>query len=150
MSESRKTSEIHALEKDWCEAWNRRDVPALSSLLTADADFVTVAGDWLKGRAQFAAFHEAVLATIFRHSVFAITSTRVSFVQADLAIAHVRWKIKGDRNLDGTLRKPRKGIFTQVLTKSRGKWLIRASQNTNEDPVGTDEFLGLLKRRNWI
>jgi uncharacterized protein (TIGR02246 family) len=143
-------SAIRNLEQSWCEAWNAHDVRLLSNLLAPNADFVTVAGDWLQGRNDFRKFHNVLHSTTFKHSTFAVTRNTVRFIGPRLALTHVLWRIAGDFDPDGTPRKPRTGIFTQVLQKSRGKWLILASQNTNHATDFTrEEFIELLKKRNW-
>jgi hypothetical protein len=50
----------------------------------------------------------------------------VEFVTPDLALVQVTWALKGDRNPDGTKREPRDGVFTWVVVKKDGDWLIRA------------------------
>ena len=67
----------------------------------------------------------------FKESIFTTTEVRVKFLKEDIAIVHVRWNLRGDKDADGTPREPRSGIFTQVVMKENGKWLIKASQNTN-------------------
>lgn len=124
-------SGIESLERAWCDAWNAHDVRSLSALLLPDADFVTVTGKWLRGRAEFADHHEKLHRTQFRLSTFTVSSVEVKSLGPDLALAHVRWRIEGDFDRDGTPRQPRTGIFTQVLRKSP-EWFILASQNTNE------------------
>ncbi len=142
-------SAIRDLEKGWCDAWNAHDMNALARLLTPDTDFVTVGGDWLRGRQEFRNHHVALHATIFKHSTFAVKSTTVKFIQPDLALTHVKWRIEGDFDPDGTPRKPRTGIFTQVLQKSRNRWRVLASQNTNDAKLSIKAFMKLLNQRHW-
>jgi uncharacterized protein (TIGR02246 family) len=142
-------SAIRDLEKGWCDAWNAHDMGALTRLLATDADFVTVSGTWLRGREEFREHTALYHATSFKHSTFTVTSTSVRLLRLDLALTHVRWRMKGDFNPDGTPRKPRTGIFTQVLQKSRGRWLILASQNTNDATPSRKSVKGLLKSRRW-
>jgi hypothetical protein len=37
----------------------------------------------------------------------------------------------GDKNHDLTLRKPRFGLFTMMVEKRGGEWLVVVAQNTN-------------------
>ena len=132
MSRASDVSAIHGIERAWCEAWNAHDVKALTALLLPDVDFVTVTGKWLHGREEFFDHTKRLHETQFRNSIHSIARTDIRFLSPGLAVAHVRWGLKGDTDPDGTPRKPRTGIFTQVLRKSAGKWLILASQNTND------------------
>lgn len=140
---------IRHLEQSWCQAWNRHDVRALADLLTMDADFVTVGGDWLRGRTEFRKHHALYHATSFKHSTFTVKGTSIKFLHPDLALTHVTWRMVGDFDPDGTPRKPRRGIFTQVLFRSQGRWRIMASHNTNKMRPGGVPIRGLLLKRKW-
>lgn len=142
-------SAIRSLERSWCDLWNTHNMRSLANLLATDADFVTVGGDWLRGRKEFTKWHAALHSTAFKHSTFTVTGTTIKFIAPGVALVHLKWRVAGDFNPDGTPRKPRTGIFTQVLQKSRGRWLILASQNTNDVKPSGDAFLELLKRRVW-
>ena len=132
MSRGGDVSAIRGVERAWCRAWNAHNVKALTDLLLPDADFVTVTGKWLHGRREFFDHTNLLHETRFKESVHSVSRTEVRFLSPDLAVAHVRWGLRGDLDPDGTPRKPRTGIFTQVLQKSGGKWLIMVSQNTND------------------
>jgi uncharacterized protein (TIGR02246 family) len=67
----------------------------------------------------------------FKESVWTTTAVQVKFLKPDIALVHVSWDLRGDKDPDGTPRQPRRGIFTQVVIKRGGRWLIQASQNTN-------------------
>ena len=122
---------VKQIERDWQEAWNRHDMKALAALVAEDVDFVTVSGIWLKGRKAFEEHHARVHAMQFKESVWTTTDVQVRFLKPDIALVHVSWGLKGDKDPDGTPRQPRRGIFTRVVIKQGGKWLIQASQNTN-------------------
>jgi uncharacterized protein (TIGR02246 family) len=122
---------IRQVENRWQSAWNTHDMKSLASLVAENVDFVTVTGTWLKGREAFEEHHTARHAMQFKQSVWGTTDVQVQFLKPDVALVHVSWGMSGDKEPDGTPRQPRHGIFTQVLIYDRGKWLIRASQNTN-------------------
>jgi hypothetical protein len=85
----------------------------------------------------------------FKHSTFAVKRTAIKFIRPDLAVTHVRWRIKGDFDPDGSLRKPRTGIITRVLQRSGRRWRILASQNTNDAKSSGKGLTELLKGRQW-
>ena len=122
---------IRRVEAKWQEGWNAHDMKALTALLADDVDFVTVAGNWLIGKADFERHHAERHAMQFKESVWTTNDVKVAFLKPDIALAHVKWSLRGDKNPDGTPRPPRTGIFTQVIVKQDGRWLIRASQNVN-------------------
>jgi uncharacterized protein (TIGR02246 family) len=103
---------------------------ALFALVTADADFVNVGGKHWKGREQIEAEHTLRLRQ-FQESTWTTKGVTVQFLKPDIALVHVRWGIVGDRDPDGSLRKPREGVFTWIVTNRSRRWQIRAAQNTN-------------------
>jgi uncharacterized protein (TIGR02246 family) len=122
---------IRDLQGRWDDAWNRHDVKALSSLVAEDVRFVNVAGVVLTGRAEFEALQSRTHAMQFKESVRSVNGTDIKFLTPDIAVAHVRWGMMGDKDPDGTPRQPRHGVMMQVLMKRDGKWAVVAAQNTN-------------------
>jgi uncharacterized protein (TIGR02246 family) len=128
---SRDSDAIKSVESQFEAAWNQHDIKTLGALLTDDVDFITVAGRWLRDRVEFETFHTELHNTVFKDSVLTIKDTEMRFLKSDVAVVHVRWSMRGDRDADGTPREPREGMFTQVMVKQSGQWRITASQNTN-------------------
>ncbi len=112
---------VKRLAADWEGAWNRHDTGALASLVAEDVDFVTVGGDWLKGRAQFTEHHAARHRMQFAESVWSTRGVHVKLRGPRMAVAHVEWALKGDRDPDGTPRQPRWGIFTWLVERRSGR-----------------------------
>jgi uncharacterized protein (TIGR02246 family) len=129
---------IEAIAASFQDAWNRHDMEAAASLVAEDVDFVTVLGErgWLKGRREFRDVHVQIHQTMFKDSLLTNKGIHVKFIRPDIAIAHVIWETKGDVVPDRKPGEPREGIFTWVVEKRGGKWLIIASQNTeNKAPI---------------
>jgi uncharacterized protein (TIGR02246 family) len=129
---------VKQVAKAWQEGWNRHNAAALAALLIEDVDFVTVIGPegWLKGRKKFQDYHAEIHKRYFKNSVWTTKETHVRFLRPDVAVAQVLWSTQGD-NIPVPGRKPgqpRDGIFTWVLEKRDGKWLVVASQNTEALP----------------
>jgi uncharacterized protein (TIGR02246 family) len=115
----------------WEEAWNQHDMKAGAALFAEEADFINVNGTLWHGRAAIEQSHNEMHAGIFKTSTFKTISVDVRFLAPEIARTHVKWEISGDTNRDGTARPPRQGIFTQILTKKDGRWLITVWHNTN-------------------
>lgn len=125
-----------ALAKALETAWNTHDMdPGLRKLVTTDVDWVNVDGGWGKGIEQIVSGHANVHKVKFKDSVLTVNSVEVSGVRPDVAVVHVKWGMKGDRNNDGTAREPREGIFTWITVKEAGTWKIRASHNSNKQQI---------------
>ena len=127
-------AEIRKVETGLQAAWNHHDMKAWADFFTGDADFVNVVGWWGRGRAEIEKKHADAHAFFFRESTLTIDEVHTRFLRPEIAVVHVLWTLVGHRNPDGTPGQPRKGIFTQVLQKQDGKWLIAAAQNTDSRP----------------
>lgn len=125
---------IRGIETQWEAAWNRHDVPAMVSLVAPDADFVNLAGEWFKGREAFRKSLEVLHSGKVKESVWQAEKTDIKFLTPRIAVVHVYFNSRGERNPDGTPMPPRRGIFTRVEVKRGGQWLIVASQATNIVP----------------
>jgi uncharacterized protein (TIGR02246 family) len=130
LAQPRDEAQIRTIATSWQSAWNAHDMKALFALVTTDADFVNVGGKHWKGCEQIEAEHTLRLSQ-FQESTWATKNVTVQFLKPDIALVHVDWSIVGDKDPDGTARKPREGLFTWIVTKHGGHWLIRAAQNTN-------------------
>ena len=114
-------------------AWNRHDMHAFGAMLTIDADWVNVAGIRWKGREEIEREHAARHGgPVFKDSVWTTRGITVSILKPDLAVVHIEWSIRGDRDPDGTPRQPREGVLSWVTVKDGSVWRIRAGHNTNK------------------
>ena len=125
---------IRELVTRWQETWNAHDMKGMGRLLAEDADFVNVAGLHWKGKAQIEAEHATRHQTNLKNSLWETRDTKVQLLSQNFALVHINWRISGDTDFDGTPRQPREGIFSWLVTKRDGRWLIRAVQNTNNTP----------------
>ncbi len=122
-----------SIAQKWQDAWNRHDMKALAALVAENVDFITVGGTWLKSQKNFEEHHATRHQMQFKESIWTTKNAEVKFIRPDVAVVHVKWGMKSDKDLDGTPRQPRDGIFTWVLEKRKGQWLIIAAQNTNTE-----------------
>jgi uncharacterized protein (TIGR02246 family) len=104
-------------------------------LLTEDVDWVNVDAGRGKGRQAVEQGHVRVHAGKFKESVMTIQKVEVALIEPKVAVVHVAWGLRGDRNDDGSPRQPREGLFTWVTVKDGDSWKIRASHNTNRNQV---------------
>jgi hypothetical protein len=98
--------------------------------------------------ADFALFHRRLLSGRFRESTITPLEIAVRCLRPDQAVLHFSWRVEGDRNQDLTLRKPRFGLFTMIVEKRRGEWLVAVAQHTNWSPTPNPdpEMLGIKTR----
>jgi len=97
---------IRTIATAWESAWNAHDMQALFTLVTADADFVNVGAKHWKGRVGIEAQHTLRLSQ-FQESTWTMKDVTIQFLKPDIALVHAGWGIVGDRDPDGSARKPR-------------------------------------------
>jgi len=131
---------LRKLPQAFRDAWNKHDGHELAKIMADDVDFVTVGATWIHGRPDFEKYHARLLSGRFSGSTTAILQTEVRFLKPDVAVVHWGWRIEGDKNPDGTRRRPRYGMMTMVAEKREGRWLVVASQNDNSFPGLPPEF----------
>jgi uncharacterized protein (TIGR02246 family) len=120
-----------AIAEQWQCAWNAHRMDRMASLLAHDVDFVNVTGRWLRGRAEFLEHHVRVHEMQMRESRWTNLNLNVRAISADVVLAHLEWRIEGDRDPDGRSRAPRCGVFTWVVAFDGTEALILAAHNTN-------------------
>ncbi|TAM81376.1 MAG: SgcJ/EcaC family oxidoreductase [Acidobacteria bacterium] len=142
LAKANDVKQVREAVTGFSKAWNHHDMEKFGKLFAMDADFVNVAGVWMKGRQEIQAHHAYSHGTIpvdtpvvgtsrvhygiFRTSTMRFKEIHVRFLRKDVAVAHVNWELLGDTRTP----KARHGVFTFVLTQQEGRWLIAAAQNT--------------------
>jgi conserved hypothetical protein len=111
-------------------AFNTRDDQATASLTTADADFVTVTGNWSKSPADYLAARRARFATALKNASIRVIDIRIRFLRPDVALAHVTHEIRGMSGDDGKELPPHRELSLRVFVWDHGKWLMTAFHNT--------------------
>ena len=128
---------IRQIETRWETAWNHHNIAAMASLFAPEAGVVNLAGEWFKGRKAFERSLESLHSGKVKESLWQTQDIHIQFLTPEIAVVHVRFSSHGDRNPDGSLMPPRRGIFTRVEVKRAGDWMIVASQATNVVPPAT-------------
>ena len=110
-------------------AWNAMDGAAFAAPFAADADFVNIRGEHVRGEAAIAAGHAAIFATIYAGSTNAYSLEAVRLLRPDVALAHVgvRLEVPG-----GPLAGQHRARFSLVLTREPDGWRVAAFHNAPE------------------
>jgi len=120
-----------ALVDGFLRAFNAHDAKAFGSLFTEDADWVSVAGIRVKGRAGIEAEHEKAFTTFFKSATLSSKGTTERLVRPEVAVVHFNWELTDQVDKEGKVATPRRGIITIVAVKETDGWRITAGQNTN-------------------
>jgi uncharacterized protein (TIGR02246 family) len=111
-------------------AFNGRDDAATEAVATADADFVTVTGNWTKGANAYTQARRKRFATALKNASIAPIDTHIRFLKPDVALAHVTHEIRGMLDESGRELPPQRELSSRSFLKSDGKWLMTAFHNT--------------------
>ena len=122
---------IESLVDAWTHAWNAHDMTAAAALVDTDVDFVTVAGLWLRGRAEFFQHHSAIHRAHLRDTTWTTHAWAARLLAPDLRLLHLEWTITGERAAGDVVQPPRSGIFTWIVAGPPGAWRIAVAHNTN-------------------
>lgn len=134
LAEDGDEAAIQNLQSKQAEAWNAHDASAYAALFTPDGDVVNVLGWWWKGRDEIQRKLTDAYAVVFRDSQLTITNVDVRKLSPNIAVAHVRWTMKGALAPSGGAAPPAQGIQLQILVRSKDGWRIASFQNTNSIP----------------
>ncbi|GAB3694278.1 SgcJ/EcaC family oxidoreductase [Spirosoma flavus] len=111
-------------------AWNAGDANAFGQNLTDDCDYVTFAGQHIKGRQENEKIHDELFHSWALHGSTMHTGTStpsISFLSETVALMHSTGTIKLRFQKEPPL--DRLSIQTTVLIKENGTWKIRAFHN---------------------
>ena len=108
-------------------AWNAADGQAFGAPFVDDADFVTIRGDYLRGRDAIAHGHQGIFDTIYRGSSHAYELLRARALAEDVILVHARADLNAPT---GPLTGEHSAVATAVLVDRDGEWWIASMHNT--------------------
>jgi uncharacterized protein (TIGR02246 family) len=132
-SSSADEAAIRQVVKQVEDAWNAHDGKAFAAPFAADADYVVVNGNYIKGRDAIEAGHTQIFTTIYKNSHNVGTVKSIRFLRPDVAIVHVEWNL--EFSMGGETKKSH-AMNTMIMAKEGGKWSIAAFHNTPVQPQG--------------
>ena len=124
---------IHQLIVSYQEAWNKKDAAGLANLFTENADFSSIYGQKVQGRATIADKHSNLFKGPQKESqqVRAAADVSIRFIKPDVAAVDSISEITGViLDPEGKRRNSMNRMLTSmVLTKNAGRWEIAVFHN---------------------
>jgi uncharacterized protein (TIGR02246 family) len=114
-------------------AWNAMDGAAFAAPFADDAEFITIRGEYFRGRTAIAAGHAALFRGIYAGSTNHCAVEGVRLLRPEVALVRVHSVVHVPQ---GPLAGRHAARFSLILTKEGGGWEIAALHNTLEAPPG--------------
>jgi uncharacterized protein (TIGR02246 family) len=131
-----KEKEILQLVEKMQKSWSEHDAKAYADSFAEDATFTTVFGNINEGKKLIEEGHALVFSKLFKNSSLTVTDTSVRFIKPNVASVHIRWKMKGATQPDGTPWKERKGLLDWIVVSQNQRWEIVVAHNSElSDPL---------------
>jgi len=107
---------------------NKGDVTAFDDFWDEGADYVSVDGRLIKGRAQIQAFYHEMVRPGAWQPQQTVLIDQIRFITSDLATVDGSWTITGARDADGRKLPPIKGRGFELAQKKDGRWRFIATR----------------------
>jgi uncharacterized protein (TIGR02246 family) len=127
MSHTISNETIGQIMEGLCTAWNAGDATAYAAYFTTDCDYITFAGEHIRGRAGNTAAHAALFKGILKGSKLHGQVKDWRLLNDQTILVHgtgtvqLRWQKKAPAK--------RQSINTYVLVKQQEEWKIAAFHN---------------------
>jgi uncharacterized protein (TIGR02246 family) len=145
----RDEAELGGIPLQMIDAWNRGDGDAFAAPFTDTADFVAFEGTHLRGRAQIAAFHRELFATVVAGTRLEGGVRFVRLLTPDVAVIHGWARYT---NLPG-INKPTPGrdsMQLYVAVRRDGAWRAQAMQNSRQLTLEQQQALDEVDARGAL
>ncbi|GAB3992742.1 hypothetical protein GCM10028807_26280 [Spirosoma daeguense] len=126
-------------------AWNTGDAHAFADCLTDDCDYVTFAGQHIKGRHENQQIHHDLFHSwALKGSTMHIGSSApiIAFLGENIALMHSTGTVKLRFQKKPPLH--RLSIQTTILVKTNGEWKIRAFHNCRIQKPGLFQRIAMI------
>jgi uncharacterized protein (TIGR02246 family) len=134
MLSAKDKNEVVAVVQGFENAWAKRDMTAFRALLTKDCDWVNIVGMHWHGGDEVTEMHHMLLEGRYKGVDLHTLSHEESEIAPGVVLVVVKSQLDDFTTPDGHVVKGPQNMGLMVLVKSKGKWLIRASENSSIDP----------------
>ena len=125
-------AKAQALVQEIEAAWNTHDMMRFAACFAEDADFVNVAGLWMRGRDEIEEKHAASHADRFKDSTMQMKLAALKEIARDVGVMHVTWQLEGHRESGPTRTTgTRRGIWSWTVRSRDRRLEIVSSHNTD-------------------
>jgi uncharacterized protein (TIGR02246 family) len=116
-------------------SWNSHDYSTMDSYITQDCDWINIVGMWWKNAAEVKHAHQYYHNNMFKNTSMVKKKVKISFLAQDVALVHFISGIGSFETPDGKTVPAMDDIATLIFIRQNNKWLLRAGENVQIDPV---------------
>ena len=112
---------------EFSNGWNTHDAHAMCVSIAEDVEWVNWRGEPLGTRKDVEEEHAKLFADLYKNTQRTDTVKSIRHISADLAVVDDYWTMTGARKRDGSEWPYRAGLYTFLMAKRGGRWIIIVS-----------------------
>ncbi|TQS72388.1 nuclear transport factor 2 family protein [Rhodobacteraceae bacterium] len=116
------------LPPSFAKAWGARDVRALASFFSEDADFLSLTGGWAEGPQQIAELIAGEMAGAFARARLVTGKIKIRPVGREACVVMQRFVLSGILHADGTAAGRVGTVFVATMGQTPSGWKIVSAQ----------------------
>ena len=112
---------------EFSNGWNTHDAHAMCVSIAEDVEWVNWRGEPLGTRKEVEDEHAKLFADLYKNTQRTDTVKSIRHISPDLAVVDDYWTMTGARKRDGSEWPYRAGLYTFLMAKRSGRWIIVVS-----------------------
>jgi uncharacterized protein (TIGR02246 family) len=126
-SNSKDDAAIKQIVADFSNGWNTHDAHSMCVSLADKLEWVNWRGEALGTREAVEKEHAELFADLYKNSHRTDEVKSINYLNPDLAVVDDYWSMTGAKKRDGSDWPYRAGLYTFLMAKRNGRWLVIVS-----------------------
>ena len=127
MGNSKEDAAIKEVVAGFSNGWNTHDAHAMCASLADELEWVNWRGEPLGTRQAVEEEHAKLFADLYKNTHRADEVKTIKYISPDLAVVDDYWTMTGARKRDGSDWPYRAGLYSFIMAKRSGRWIVIAS-----------------------
>ncbi|HXV64471.1 MAG TPA: SgcJ/EcaC family oxidoreductase [Vicinamibacteria bacterium] len=123
--------------REFEKSWAAGNAAQIASRFVDEGDLIDPSGERFHGKQAIEGRYAELFQGPMAGSSISLTSTGTRFIGMDVAVADGKYEITGMTSEEGEALPAVKGMYTSVLVKKDGNWMIRCSRPMTPAPGTT-------------
>jgi uncharacterized protein (TIGR02246 family) len=118
---------IKQIVADFSNGWNTHDAHSMCVSLAENLEWVNWRGEALGTREAVEKEHAELFADLYKNSHRTDEVKSIKYISPELAVVDDYWTMTGAKKRDGSDWPYRAGLYTFVMAKRNGRWIVIVS-----------------------